>query len=70
MQTAVQFFIYNNNGQYTAESNFGIVTQGNSLAKLKRNIQDAFSLHFSDENMADFGLIDNPDIHYLNIRQC
>ena len=39
-----------------------VVTQGDTLDAVTRNLQEAVTLHLEGENLRDLGLVDNPTI--------
>ena len=39
-----------------------VVTQGDNLDAVTRNLQEAVTLHLEGENLRDWGLVDNPTI--------
>ena len=39
-----------------------VVTQGDTLDAVTRNLQEAVTLHLEGENLRDWGLVDNPTI--------
>jgi len=46
---------------YVAECvEIAVVTQGNTLDELMRNLKEAVALHLDGENLSDFGLAQNP----------
>ena len=46
---------------YVAECiEVAVVTQGQTLDEVTRNLQEAVALHLEGEDPADFGLADNP----------
>ena len=46
---------------YVAEClEISVVTQGETLDEVVQNLREAVSLHLEDENLAEFGLIENP----------
>lgn len=46
---------------YVAECvEVSVVTQGQTLDEVMRNLQEAVALHLEGENPADFGLAENP----------
>ena len=48
---------------YVAEClEISVITQGETLDEVVQNLKEAVSLHLENENLAEFGLIDNPSI--------
>ena len=39
-----------------------VVTQGDNLDAVTRNLQEAVTLHLEGENLRDWGFVDNPTI--------
>lgn len=63
MKTIAQFKIYKDGSTYIAEGvDLAIVTQANDLDTLVKNIEEAVSLHFEDENVRDFDFSKKPSI--------
>lgn len=63
MKTIAQFKVYKEENSYVAEGvDLGIVTQADNLDELVKNIEEAVSLHFEDENMSDFDFSQKPSI--------
>lgn len=63
MKTIIQFTIQKGEKNYIAHANdFPIFTQAETLDELVKNIQEATELHFSDENLEENGLKENPSL--------
>ncbi|MFM9157472.1 MAG: type II toxin-antitoxin system HicB family antitoxin, partial [Dolichospermum sp.] len=51
---------------YIAECvEISVVTQGDSLDEVVRNLTEAVSLHLGGENLEEFGLIEHPVIRFI-----
>ncbi|MFM6154833.1 MAG: type II toxin-antitoxin system HicB family antitoxin [Sphaerospermopsis kisseleviana] len=51
---------------YVAECvEIAVVTQGDSLDEVVRNLTEAVSLHLEGENPEEFGLIEHPAIRFV-----
>jgi predicted RNase H-like HicB family nuclease len=51
---------------YVAECvEISVVTQGDSLYEVVKNLTEAVSLHLEGENLDDFGLSENPAIRFV-----
>ena len=62
-QTIKSFIRLGEQSGYVAEClEISVITQGETLDEVVQNLKDAVSLHLEDENLAEFGLIDNPSI--------
>lgn len=62
-QTIKSFIRLGEQSGYVAEClEISVVTQGETLDEVVQNLKEAVSLHLEDENLAEFGLIDNPSI--------
>jgi predicted RNase H-like HicB family nuclease len=62
----VHVVVNEDDGTYTAEClELPVVTQGNTLDEVIENLKQAVALHLEDEDMATFGLIDNPRLHVV-----
>jgi len=63
MKTIIQFTIQKGEKYYIAHANdFPIFTQAETLDELVKNIQEATDLHFSDENLSEIGVKENPSL--------
>ena len=63
MKTIIQFTIQKGDKYYTAHANdFPIFTQADNLDELVKNIKEATELHFSDEDLSENGLNNNPSL--------
>lgn len=50
-----------NESSYVAECvEISVITQGQTLDEVTRNLQEAVALHLDDEDLASFGLAKNP----------
>lgn len=62
-QTIKSFIRLGEQSGYVAEClEISVITQGETLDEVVQNLKEAVSLHLEDENLAEFGLIDNPSI--------
>lgn len=63
MKRIIQFRISKGDKYYVAEGiDLPIVTQGETLDELAKNIQEAVELHLEGESPADFDIDPNPSI--------
>ena len=63
MKTIAQFKISREDNYYIAEGiDLSIVTQADNLDQLVKNIEEAVSLYFEDENTMDFDYSQKPSI--------
>lgn len=63
MKTIIQFTIQKGEKYYIAHANdFPIFTQAETLDELVKNIREATELHFSDENLSEIGIKENPSL--------
>jgi len=59
----IQVHIFRGGNQFVAEClGLPVVTQGKTLDELAQNLREAIALQLEGENLADFGLADNPSI--------
>ena len=62
-QTIKSFIRPGEQSGYIAEClEISVITQGETLDEVVQNLKEAVSLHLEGENLAEFGLIDNPSI--------
>ena len=63
MKRIIQVYVSKGDKYYVAEGvDLPIVTQGETLDELARNIEEAIELHLEGENPADFGIAPNPSV--------
>src|ERR1022692_3091536 len=63
MKKIIQVHIFRGENQFVAECiDLPVVTQGKTLDELTQNLREAIALQLEGENLADFGLADNPSI--------
>ena len=63
MKNIIQFSISKGEKYYIAHANdFPIFTQGKTLDELIENIKEATHLHFSNEDLSESGLNDDPSL--------
>jgi len=63
MKKIIQVHIFMGESQFVAEClDLPIVTQGKTLDELAQNLREAIALQLEGENLADFGLADNPSL--------
>jgi predicted RNase H-like HicB family nuclease len=54
---------HGNESGYVAEClEIGVITQGETLDEVARNLQEAVALHLKGEDLASFGLAENPTL--------
>lgn len=59
----IQVHIFKGDNCFVAECvDLPIVTQGATLDELAENVREAIALHLEGENLADFGLAEEPSI--------
>jgi len=59
----VQVLITKEDGMYTAEGiNANIVTQGETLDELEKNIREVIDLYFEGEDAAELGFVESPAV--------
>lgn len=59
----IQVHIFKGDNYFVAECvDLPIVTQGATLDELAQNVREAIALHLEGENLADFGLAQEPSI--------
>lgn len=59
----IQVHIFKGDNYFVAEcADLPIVTQGATLDELAENVREAIALHLEGENLADFGLAEEPSI--------
>ncbi len=59
----IQISVSKGDKYYVAEGvNLPVVTQAKTLDELAKNVQEALELHFEGENLADFGIAENPSV--------
>ena len=62
-QTIKSFIRPGEQNGYVAEClEISVVTQGETLDEVVKNLTEAVSLHLEEEELAEFGLVDNPSI--------
>jgi predicted RNase H-like HicB family nuclease len=63
MKKIIQVHIFRGESHFVAEClDLPVVTQGRTLDELAQNLREAIALQLEGENLADFGLADNPSI--------
>lgn len=63
MKKIIQVHIYKGDKYFVAEGvDLPVVTQGKTLDELSRNLEEAINLQLEGENLADFGLAENPSV--------
>jgi len=63
MKTIVQFKIYKGENKYVGESiDLPIVTQGDTVDEVAKNIKEAVSLHLEGEDLFEMGLSPHPAV--------
>lgn len=64
LQQTIKSFIRpgDQSGYITECLEVAVVTQGETLDEVVKNLREAMSLHLEGENPADFGLVDQPSI--------
>lgn len=63
MKSIAQFRIFKSEQTYVAEGvDLAIVTEADNLDDLMKNIEEAVSLYFENENASDFDYSDKPSI--------
>ncbi len=63
MRRTIQVRFFRDDKKYVAEClDLPVVTQGDTLDELARNIREAISLHLEGENLAELGLAPDPTI--------
>jgi len=63
MRSIIQFKIFRDEDIYVAEGlDLPIVTQGNDLDSLVKNIEEAVSLHFEGEDLGSLDFTSKPSI--------
>jgi predicted RNase H-like HicB family nuclease len=59
----IQVRIFRGEKKYVAEClDMAVVTEGDTLDEVTANIREAISLHLEGEDLAEFGLADDPTI--------
>ena len=59
----IQVRIFKGESKYVAECvDFPVVTQGDTLDQVAGNIREAIALHLEGEDLAEFGLVEDPAI--------
>ncbi len=59
----IQVHISRGESHFVAEClDLPVITQGKTLDELAQNLREAIALQLEGENLADFGLADNPSI--------
>jgi predicted RNase H-like HicB family nuclease len=62
-QNIHSFIRYGDQSGYVAEcTEISVVTQGQNLDQVVRNLQEAISLHLEGEDLASFGFVPQPTI--------
>ncbi|HEY9664320.1 MAG TPA: type II toxin-antitoxin system HicB family antitoxin [Allocoleopsis sp.] len=62
-QTIKSFIRPGEQGGYVAEClEISVVTQGDTLDEVVKNLQEAVSLHLEGEDPAEYGLVPNPSV--------
>lgn len=63
MRKIIQAHIYKGDSQFVAECiDLPVVTQGQTLDEVTKNLREAIALHLEGEDLAQFGLAENPSI--------
>lgn len=63
MKKIIQVHIHKDDKYYVAECvDLPVVTQGKTLDELTVNLNEAIALQLESENLADFGLEENPSV--------
>lgn len=63
MQHIIQFRIYKGEKFYIGEGlDLPIVTQGNTIDEVAKNLKEALDLHLEGENLADLGFAAKPSV--------
>ena len=63
MKHIIQVYVSKGDKYYVAEGiDLPIVTQGETLDELAKNIQEAVELHLEGEDPADFNIAPNPSV--------
>lgn len=61
LQRTIKAIIRQGETQYVAECvEISVVTQGKTLDEVVSNLKEAVALHLEGENLAEFGLTENP----------
>ncbi|MDG2991930.1 type II toxin-antitoxin system HicB family antitoxin [Candidatus Synechococcus calcipolaris G9] len=64
LQRTIKSFIHlGDQSGYIAEClEISVVTQGETLDEVVKNLQEAIALHLEGEDLAEFGLVDDPSV--------
>ena len=63
MKRTIQVRIFRGEKQYVAEClDLPVVTEAPTLDELAANLREAMALHLEGENLAEFGLADDPTV--------
>lgn len=63
MKNIIQFHIYKGDKYYIAQGiDLPVITQGETLDELAKNLKEAVELQLEGENLADFDLMPKPSV--------
>ncbi len=63
LQRTIKAYIHKGETQYVAEClEVSVVTQGNTMDEVLKNLQEAVALHLEGEDLKELGLDQNPSI--------
>ena len=63
LHRSIKAFIHKGETHYVAEClEISVVTQGKTLEETISNLREAVALHLEDEDLADFGLVQDPTL--------
>ncbi len=63
MKNIIQFHIYKGDKYYIAQGiDLPVVTQGETLDELAKNLKEAVELQLEGEDLADFDLVQKPSV--------
>ena len=69
MRKIIQVRIFKGEEQFVAECmDLPVVTQGKTLDELTENIREAIGLHLRGEDLAEFGLAEDPSVRSLGLK--
>lgn len=63
MKRILMFNIYKGESKYVGEGvDVPVVTQGDTIDEVTRNIKEALALHLEEEDLSEYGVAPNPSV--------